>query len=175
MVLIPSTVAEITPAWLSEVLDADIASVALIDAHSGTTGRARIHLAGDADIPEKLFIKLQPFDQVQREFLRMVGLGVAEAKLYAAVGNELPVRVPRVWHTSCDDTEGSFVMVLEDLEASGCRFATADDEDVLDVAISLMEELAKLHSAYWGQELPWLGTHALSPGDSLCVLFIRPR
>ena len=30
----------------------------------------------------------------------MVGLGVAEAKLYAAVADELPVRVPKVWHSS---------------------------------------------------------------------------
>ena len=36
---------------------------------------------------------------------------------------------------------------------------------MLDVAVSLVEELAKLHAAYWGADLPWLGTHTLSPGD----------
>ena len=41
-----------------------------------------------------------------------------------------------------------------------------DDDDVLAVAESLMDELATLHATYWGQDLPWLGTHALSPGDS---------
>jgi hypothetical protein len=34
-----------------------------------------------------------------------------------------------------------------------------------DVAESLVDELAALHAEFWGQELPWLGTHALSPGD----------
>lgn len=29
-----------------------------------------------------------------------------------------------------------------------------------------MTELAALHAAFWGDELDWLGTHALSPGDS---------
>ena len=161
---IPSSVDELTPAWFSQVLDADVGSVEVIDAHSGTTGRAKVRLKAGEPVPETLFVKLQPFDPDQREFLRMVGMGVAEARLYAAVGGDLPVRVPQVWHSSFDESDDSFVMVLEDLEASGCRFATPDDDDVLDVAVSLVDELAKLHAAYWGAELPWLGTHALSPG-----------
>ncbi len=162
---IPFTVDEVTPAWLSEVLDADVSAVETLDAHSGTTGRAKVRIQTEADLPETLFVKLQPFDADQRAFLEMVGLGVSEARLYAEVGHVLPVRVPRVWHSSYDEADSSFIMVLEDLDAAGCRFATPDDDDVVDVARSLMDELARLHAAYWGQELPWLGTHALSPGD----------
>ena len=33
-------------------------------------------------------------------------------------------------------------MVLEDLDAAGCRFAKPDDDDVLAVAESLVDELA---------------------------------
>jgi hypothetical protein len=163
---IPSSVQDITPAWLSEVLDADITGVEILAAHSGTTGRAKVRIRTTAELPETLFIKLQPFDAEQRAFLAMIGLGVSEAKLYAAVGDELPVRIPKVWHASYGEADSSFIMILEDLEAAGCRFATAEDDDVLEIAISLMDELAKLHAAYWGRQLPWLGTHALSPGDS---------
>ena len=52
--------------------------------------------------------------------------------------------------------DGSFVMVLEDLAASGCRFPTPADADVLSVATSLMDELALLHAGYRGAELSWL-------------------
>ena len=161
---IPASVDELTAAWFSEALDADVASVEVIDAHSGTTGRAKVRLEAADPVPDTLFVKLQPFDQDQRDFVRMVGMGVSEAQLYAAVGRDLPVRVPEVWHASFDKSDDSFVMVLEDLEASGCRFTSAEDDDVLDVAVSLVEELAKLHAAYWGSDLPWLGSHALSPG-----------
>jgi len=161
---IPASVDELTPAWLSSALDADVSSLEVIDAHSGTTGRAKVRVGADGDIPDTLFVKLQPFDEEQRQFLRAIGLGVAEAKLYAAAGNDLPVRVPRVWHASFDDSDGSFIMVLEDLEASGCTFPKPDDDDVLDVATSLVDELAKLHAAYWEADLSWLGQHALSPG-----------
>ena len=75
---IPSTVDEVTPAWLSEVLDADVAAVETLDAHSGTTGRAKVRIQTEADLPETLFVKLQPFDADQRAFLEMVGLGVGQ-------------------------------------------------------------------------------------------------
>jgi hypothetical protein len=163
---IPASVDEITPTWLSEALDVDVRRAQVIDAHSGTTGRAKVRLDSGGALPDTLFVKLRPFDDEQAEFLKMVGLGVAEAKFYAGIGATVPVRIPKVWHSSFDDADDTFVMVLEDLDAAGCRFATPDDDDVLAVAESLMEELAELHAAYWGSELDWLGTHALSPGDS---------
>jgi hypothetical protein len=158
---IPGTVDELTARWFSEVLDARIATAEVLDAHSGTTGRALVRLTGDSAVPDTVFVKLQPFEPRQREFLRMIGLGVAEAKLYAAAGNELPVRIPRVLYADSDDAD-SFIMVLEDLAAAGCRFPGPDDPDVLKVAESLMDELALLHASYWEQELPWLGRHAVS-------------
>jgi Ecdysteroid kinase-like family len=161
---IPASVEELTPGWFSEALDAHVESVDVLDAHSGTTGRVRVGVTGDESLPETLFVKLQPFIPEQREFVRMVGMGVAEAQLYAAVGDKLPVRVPKVFCSMYDAEQASFVMVLEDLVASGCRFPKPDDPDVLDVAVSLVDELAKLHGAYWGQELHWLGRHALSSG-----------
>jgi hypothetical protein len=153
---IPAVVDDLTPSWFSDVLGHPVSGVEILDAHSGTTGRARIGLTGSANLPASVFVKLQPFTPEQRTFLRKVGLGVAEARLYDAVGDELPVRVPRVWHAACDPVEGAFVMVLEDLTASGCRFPAPADGDVLDVATSLVDELALLHATYRGRELPWL-------------------
>lgn len=154
---IPAAVDELTADWFSEVLGASVDGVEVLDAHSGTTGRARVALSGSADLPASIFVKLQPFDEQQRKFLRRIGLGVAEARLYREIGDELPVRAPRVWHSEHGD-DGAFVMVLEDLEAAGCRFPKASDPDVVSVAESLMDELALLHATYRGRELPWLKT-----------------
>jgi aminoglycoside phosphotransferase (APT) family kinase protein len=157
-VTIPADVEQLTPEWFSGVLGGPVRSVDVLDKHSGTTGRARVELTGSSDLPKTVFVKLAPFVPAQRKFLRQIGLGVAEARLYAAVGNELPVRAPRVWHADFDESDGSFVMVLEDLEASGCRFPHPSDEDMLDVAASMMDELATLHATYRGQDLAWLRT-----------------
>ena len=159
---IPAAVEDLDPTWFSEVLGLPVTGVDVLDAHSGTTGRARVGLTGAAEVPASVFVKLQPFTEQQRGFLRKVGLGVAEARLYEAVGGELPVRIPHVWHAECDPADGSFVMVLEDLAAAGCRFPTPADADVLAVAESLMAELAVLHAAYRGRDLAWL-----TPSDGM--------
>lgn len=155
---IPSHTAELTPDWFTEALGEPVTAVEILDAHSGTTGRARVRLTGSSALPGSVFVKLAPFAEEQRKFLRQIGLGVAEARLYAEVGNELPVRSPRVWQSDYDGPEGAFVMVLEDLEASGCRFINPSDDDVVDAAASLMDELAILHSTYLGRDLGWLRT-----------------
>jgi aminoglycoside phosphotransferase (APT) family kinase protein len=157
-VSIPFRIEELTPGWFSEVLGSPVIGVEVHDAHSGTTGRARIGLTGASDLPATVFVKLQPFTEEQRKFLRQIGLGVAEARLYANVGKELPVRVPQVYHTDFDGDDGSFVMVLEDLQAAGCVFPSPSDDDIQAVAVSLMDELATLHAAFLGGDLAWLPT-----------------
>lgn len=154
---IPADVGDLTPAWLSAALGESVRAVEVLDAHSGTTGRARVRLHADG-LPETLFVKLQPFTPEQRAFLRQVGLGVAEARLYANLGRELPVRIPQVWYSAADESDGSFVMVLEDLVASGCRFPRPDDDDIVHVAHSAVDELALLHATYLGRDIPWLAT-----------------
>ncbi len=155
---IPAEVSELTAEWFSQILNTDVEAVDVIDAHSGTTGRALVRLTARGAVPDALFVKLQPFSQDQRELIRQVGLGVAEARVYANIGSELPVRIPRVWHSAYDSKDATFVMVLEDLGASGCRFPTTDDDDILQVARSTVEELAKLHAAYRDHDLSWLPT-----------------
>jgi len=171
---IPREVDELTGAWLTTVLDrhvpgVEVVSAQVVDAHSGTTGRVKLRLvyAGDhAELPETVFCKLAPFDARQREFLRRIGIGTMEARFYAtiAAGLEDVVRVPRVWHAASDE-EGGFVMVLEDLDASGCRFPRPSDPDVADRAASTVEELGHLHSRFWtsdrfGDDLAWVPRRA---------------
>jgi aminoglycoside/choline kinase family phosphotransferase len=169
-VTIPAAVDELTAEWFTDVLNTPVDAVHVLDAHSGTTGRARVGLtASSSDVPETVFVKLQPFAEDQRKFLRQIGLGVAEARLYAEVADDLPVRAPRVWHSDYDSSDGSFVMVLEDLTASGCRFPTPSDDDIVDVAASAMDELALLHAGFHGRDLDWLRTPSgmrRKPADS---------
>ena len=161
---IPSSAEELTPAWLSRVLGAEVREVRILDAHSGTTGRVKLGLSADSSLPATLFAKIQPFDPKQRDYVRMIGMGVVEARFYAELGQDIPVRIPRVWHSSYDDA-GDFVMLLEDLDGSGCRFPTADDPDAAEVAESVVAQLACLHSAFAGRTPEWLRDRALGASN----------
>lgn len=164
--MIPVDVDDVTPRWLSEVLGRGVRGIHVLDRHSGTTGRARLAVEYDArgdrdrEWPETLFVKLAPFDAAQREFVRATGLGVAEACFYRDLAAVVPVRVPVVHHVAVDG-DGRFVMVLEDLVASGCRFPRPRDPDIGTTAARIVDELARLHARFWndprlGGDLAWI-------------------
>jgi len=157
--MIPQEVAELTPAFFAEALQRDVAPAELVDQHSGTTGRSRFRLSGDPTLPATVFVKLAPFDARQRKFVAAVGMGVAEARFYRDLAPEVPVRVPRPYHAGTDGER--YVMVLEDLEASGCRFPGPGDPDIERRGGDIVEQLAALHAKYWestrfDDDLGWL-------------------
>jgi hypothetical protein len=157
-------------------MDAEVTSVTVLDRHSGTTGRAHLALTGHASIPATVFAKLAPFDAGQRKFVNVQGMGVAEARLYRDLAPELPVRVPKPWYaefegdgTGADDR---YIMLLEDLEASGCRFPTREDSDIEARVFDIVEQLARLHARYWESprfssrgDLAWIAPRSTGAGD----------
>src|SRR5205823_2372178 len=63
------------------------------------------------------------------------------------------------------DDGGGYVMVLEDLDASGCTYPGPSDADIGDRAASTVEELAHLHASHWedprfADELCWVPERA---------------
>jgi hypothetical protein len=159
---IPVDLDDVTPAWLTEALGVEVTAVDVLHRHSGTTGRARLALTyaiDDHGLRPTMFVKLAPFDERQRRFVDAVDLGIAEARFYAELGSEVPVRVPATYFAATDD-DGRYIMVLEDLVASGCRFPGLGDDDIAEVTGRIVDELALLHARYWGApalraELSW--------------------
>jgi len=174
--VLPVEVDELTPEWLTYAMDADVTSVTVLDRHSGTTGRAHLALTGHPSVPATIFAKLAPFDEGQRKFVNVQGMGVAEARLYRDLAPELPVRVPKAWFAdfSGDGTgaDDRYVMLLEDLEASGSRFPTRDDADIEARIFDIVDQLARLHARYWESprfatkgDLAWITPRSTGSGD----------
>ncbi len=179
--MLPLDVADLTPEWFSAVLERDVRTATVVDRSSGTTGRAQVVLTGDATVPASVFVKLAPFDDAQRAFVTSVGMGEAEARFYRDLAPEIPVRIPNVWFA---DTDGDrYVMVLEDLVASGCRFPHPKDDDIAWRAVDIVENLASLHARFWesprfepGGDLAWLapkGTGAAGGGATFVRMAVE--
>jgi aminoglycoside phosphotransferase (APT) family kinase protein len=170
-VQIPVDVEEVTAPWLSHALerhDIVVERIDVLDAHSGTTGRVRVGIQAapghNPNPPASVFVKLAPFVEEQRAFILHSGIGAMEARLYAELGDELPVRIPRVWHAEVDD-DGRYVMVLEDLELAGATFPRPRDPDIADRARATVDGLAALHARYWetdrfAGDLAWIPERA---------------
>jgi len=170
-VALPVEVADLTPAAMTALLavcepDARVTAVEVLDAHSGTTGRARLALTCDpaGAWSPTVFVKLEPFDPRQRAFVRAGAIGANEAHLYRDLAGELPLRIPRVLAAAIDD-DGGYVTVMEDLVASGCRFPRPSDATVADQARSTVDGLGALHARYWesdrfAADLAWIPERA---------------
>ncbi len=166
---LPTEIEHLTAGWFSEVLGRDVADATVVDRSSGTTGRARVLLRGEPGVPESVFVKLPPFDEQQRALVDKTGMGVAEARFYRDLAAGVAARVPEVWFAEADDHD--YVMVLEDLVATGCRFPTPDDDDIATRALDIVEQLAALHGPYWeserfatGGDLEWLAERGTRGG-----------
>jgi len=153
---IPDSPEDLTAEWFSGALarcapGAEVRGVRVLDRHAGTTGRVRVALdyAGDVRGPRSVFVKLPPFDPEQRAIVELTGMGHREARFYAELAETLPVRLPRPYHADYEAEGSRFVMVLEDLEASGCRFPGPDDEDAAARARRVVAGHARIHAALW--------------------------
>jgi len=173
---LPIEVDDLTPEWMSDAMDAEVTSVTVLDRHTGTTGRAHVALTGHPSVPASAFVKLAPFDAAQRRFVNRQGMGLAEARFYRDIAHDVPVRVPKVWYAEFEgtgsDPDDSYVMVLEDLVASGCRFPTREDADIEARIFDIIEQLALLHAKYWKStrfgprgDLSWIAPRGTAGGD----------
>ena len=147
---LPVEVDDLTAQWFSEVFDREVAEATVLDRSTGTTGRARVALQGEDGTPANVFVKLPPFGEKQRALVDMTGMGVTEARFYRDLSHEVAVRTPGVWFAETDGDR--YVMVLEDLAVTGCRFPSPADPDVEARARDIVEQLAALHAPYWESE-----------------------
>jgi aminoglycoside phosphotransferase (APT) family kinase protein len=167
-VTLPGTPAEITASWLTSALRTDrpaarATSVEVIGAHSGTTGRAmlRVAWAPDAGLPERVFAKLPPSDATQRRMVDATDMGRREARFYAGLAQQVPVRVPAALWSGWGEDSSRYLMLLEDLAVSGCDFPLSNDPAILDFTRALVDELARLHARFadwprFAPAFPWV-------------------
>jgi aminoglycoside phosphotransferase (APT) family kinase protein len=168
---LPDHVDAITPEWLSLAVserfpDAHAEAVEIVDAHSGTTGRAalRVRWKAGCEAPSALFGKLAPTDPLQRQMVALTDMGRREARFYAALARDMPIRVPApIWSGWSSAPEGAneYFMLIEDLAAAGCRFPAPGDHDADRYAEEMIDTLAALHGHFWASsrfdgDLEWI-------------------
>lgn len=179
---VPVTVDDVDAAWLTAVLQpaapgVRVASVERMGGHSGTTTRERLRVRSGpgesgAVAPEALFLKITPPGLGTRFFMELFDLGRTEVEFYRCVAGALPVKVPRVYCARRARRGGRFVLLLEDLEASGCRIASHESPVSLAEARAVVTALARLHAEFWqsprfAADLAWLRTGGDGPHKGL--------
>jgi hypothetical protein len=169
MPTIPVDPLAVTPAWLSDVLQAEVRECRLeqIAIGVGLLGRLyRAHLEGGPDVPATVVVKLPTLDTSARSQLcEGLELYLSEVHFYEEIGLDNPLRPARHYYAAFDAATHDFVLVLEDLghlrrtdQIVGC--SAADAETVIDA-------IARHHAHWWETgslaSLHWLKTYSAPP------------
>ena len=164
----PDVPEAVTPEWMTAALASslpgvEVSGLDVLEQHSGTTGRLRLRVdyAPGENGPDTVFVKLPPFDTSQRRLVAGTDMGRIEARFYAELAVETPVRAPRAYYADAGDDPGEYVMVLEDLSTRGCSFSSLFEPHSETHGRQTIEALARLHAHYWNDdrfdsELSWV-------------------
>ena len=152
---------DVTPAWLSEILGADVRSVASNRIGDGLVGlnlRLVVEYAEQTatePLPTSLVVKLPSLDETSRSTGVALRNYEREVKFYDHIASTVDMRVPHCHHGEWDEATGDFVLVLEDMApaAQGDQVVGCDVSEARTAVV----ELARLHGPRW--EDPTLDEH----------------
>ena len=151
---LPRTIADLDADSLSKIMGRTVTSATVISGDAGTSSRARLALTGD-DVPESVFVKMAAETAATRLMGEVGILGETEVRFYQELSPELS-GVPRSYGSAFDPLTGRYVLVLEDLAASGpCEFPDTLHPLTTDQAGLIVELLARLHGTFWGRPPNW--------------------
>jgi len=146
MAAVPSTIDDVTPQWLSAVLDGATVTDIRAERIAEDTGFSallyRLHLVGEG-VPSSVIVKL-PAESEARGAMELLDGYQRELAFYRHVAGVAPIHTPRVHAARMIDGSADFVLVLEDL----CDWDNADHLAglSLDRARLCIEQLAGLHA-----------------------------
>lgn len=117
---------------------------------------------GPERLPPRLIVK------IARPDFGDLPLYANEVSAYMRLGDELPVTSPQCIGGHHDGASGTFGLVLEDLRSDGVRFESVQSPTAVGDLEELLDQLARLHAAYWksprfDDELDWVQPHTSGP------------
>ena len=151
---LPVDTAGITPAWLTEALSARrpgvrVSAVDVLHERGSTNHHVRLGITYDepAGLPDTMFAKMAPLDPAHRIAIGATGMGTREARFYDELAPSIGMRVPTSYFAASGD-DGAFLMLLEDLEATGASMSDGTWGISADLAAGALTDLARLHVTF---------------------------
>ncbi len=152
---IPRGPEDLDPAFLTAVLAARhpgvrVTGVQVREVREVTNAHLYLDLTYDepAGAPATLFAKILPITPERHDQVGRTGMGIREARFYESFGPALPLRIPGVHFASHDEESGAFFLLLEDLDAAGCRVSDGTWGIPADSAAAALDDLSALHLRY---------------------------
>jgi aminoglycoside phosphotransferase (APT) family kinase protein len=156
----------LTPAWIQTQLERLIARIRVADFTIEPVGAGQIsatyrltptYAAGSPSGPRTMILKCPPSDAGERAVAQGSGSHVVEIRFYRELASKLDLTVPKYFGGEWLEN-GDYLLLIED----GAPAIAGDqiEGSTVDQAAIAIEEIARLHIAYWGaasaDRLPWV-------------------
>jgi hypothetical protein len=148
---IPSSIDDVTAAWLGEVTGREVEAVGIEQIGQGigvSSALYRCFLDTGAGIPESVVVKLPALDEAAVFTSTVLSMYKREVAFFRELAGQAPIRVPACHHCDVDD-ESRFVLVMEDLG----DHRTVDQIAGMSLpdAEAAVDGLARWHATWWGK------------------------
>lgn len=166
---LPATPEEITPQWLNLALQerfpgVEVSAVNAEPAKHATNSNSVLHLSyiNRAGAPDSMFLKLPPQEgDPRRELVNNSGMGRREALFYRDLAAKVEMRIPDPYVAQYREEDGTFILLIEDLDASGCYFPEITEGFTPEHVGKAMPQLANLHTTFENPDVraasaPWV-------------------
>jgi hypothetical protein len=168
------TLDEITPGWLSQLLQCEVTSVSATPIGTGQVGATyRLQLEG-AGAPPSIVAKLPSNDDLSRATGKTHLTYLRESRFYQQFAGKKPMAVPDHLYIAFDEESHAFTLIMHDLprHVAGNQLTFPSHAE----AMLAMDAAASFHAAWWGDPmldtLEWLnGTKAVPPPLDVSALY----
>ena len=148
--MIPLTIDDVTPGWVSDVTGLGVASVEpeIIGVGVGVSSAVyRLQLQGD-DVPSTMVLKLQALDEAAVFTSTMLRMYEREVKFFDQLAPRCPIRVPKGYGGALGKDGAGYYLLMEDV--GGNRVVDQLEGMELADAEQAVDELAAWHAEFWG-------------------------
>ena len=171
---IPERYEDVTAGWLTEALrsggvigDQEVSNFKIEPLRADqslTSSLARITVVYDEDsevLPSSMFAKFVSGISANRGLAARLGIFRREIVLYKTLGNSIPLNIPKLYFGLVSEQSDTSVLLMEDIKAVS-KASLPPEKRLLTSgeAILGVNELAKMHAKWWGDqalgEYQWL-------------------
>lgn len=171
------SLSDISPEWLSQLLQSEVSHVSATPIGTGQVGATyRLTLTGK-DAPATLVAKLPSNDELSRATGKSHLTYLRESRFYQQFAGKKPMAVPDHLYIGFDEDSHDFTLIMHDLphHKQGNQLAEPSRKE----ALLAVDAAASIHAAWWGDPmldtLDWPnGTKAVPPpldADMLYAMF----
>ncbi len=168
MTTIPSTIDDVTAAWVAEATGLGVTdiSIELIGVGIGVSSAVyRLALTG-TDVPDTLVLKLAALDEAAVFTSSMLRMYAKEVKFFGELSEASPIRVPKGYGGDCSEDGANYFLLMEDM--GGHRVVDQLEGMEMSDAEQAVDELASWHATFWGKAEHHVSTGAaMSIGDDI--------